>query len=182
MAAPMQVKGSLLVNKKTLKITGTYTTKKPSGNGWFDPGDLSGKVLEHGMMEVHTIKRGNTVSSLEGGVLSFDESQSLVRLVGKNLKNMRRIWKLRVVLQKPAAAAEPAGGGAAKKSRPSAKEDSARGNDEDTNDGTDDEDESGSEDAEEGDEDEEDDESGGDEGDSGDESEGSDDESDEESR
>ena len=41
----MRVKGALLVNKRTLKITGSYETKKPNADGWFAPGTLSGKML-----------------------------------------------------------------------------------------------------------------------------------------
>ncbi len=41
----MRVKGGLFVHKKTLKITGTYETKKPNSEGWFEPGTLSGKML-----------------------------------------------------------------------------------------------------------------------------------------
>jgi len=45
MAASMQVKGTLYVNKKTLKLSGSYTTKKPNGDGWFDPGSFAGRML-----------------------------------------------------------------------------------------------------------------------------------------
>ena len=49
-----------------------------------------------GMLAIETVKRGRSVTSLQGGVLSIDQDQNLVRLIGKNLKGLMRVWKLRL--------------------------------------------------------------------------------------
>ena len=43
-AVYVQVRGTFFVSKKTNRMTGSYTTKKPSGDGWFEPGEFHGRL------------------------------------------------------------------------------------------------------------------------------------------